>query len=87
MTTHLEQERRGFTSRSRCYRCANCNRATRATGRGDNENCDLCVECYDIAGIENGLSDGTYEDDSQKACWEQEIENLKAAVIAKGGKP
>lgn len=39
------------------YTCGCCGRRTRQTGRGDNENVNLCAECFDLAGEENHLSD------------------------------
>ena len=39
------------------FSCAVCGRRTRATGRGDNEHVTLCVECFDLAGEFNSLSD------------------------------
>lgn len=46
-----------FQRGSGCYACSCCGKMTRSTGRGDNEHCGLCVDCYDLAGIENGISD------------------------------
>jgi hypothetical protein len=39
------------------YVCQSCKRNTRSTGRGDNENSQLCAQCYDLAGEVNSLSD------------------------------
>ena len=39
------------------YACACCGRNTRSTGNGDNEMTGNCVECYDLAGETNHLSD------------------------------
>ena len=47
-----------ITKGSGVYTCRSCGRKTRATGRGDNENVRLCVECYELAGIENAFLDG-----------------------------
>lgn len=46
-----------FAKGSGVYECSCCGRRTRSTGRGDNENAGSCVECYDLAGEENSLSD------------------------------
>lgn len=46
-----------FTRGSGAYQCNCCGRITRSTGRGDNENADMCAECYDLAGEENSLLD------------------------------
>lgn len=45
------------------YTCRCCTRQTRQTGRGDNDNVDLCAECYDLAGWENQFMDGRQPDD------------------------
>ena len=52
---HLRTNR--FARGSGMYACRCCNRNTRSTGRGDNENAKLCVECFELAGYENLLSD------------------------------
>ncbi len=58
-----------FTKGSGAYVCRCCGRTTRDTGRGDNEGVELCVQCYELAGIENGISDGepleTYAGDAK----------------------
>lgn len=46
-----------FARGSGQYACNCCGRQTRSTGRGDNEQVRLCAECFDLAGIENHLSD------------------------------
>ncbi len=45
-----------FRRGSGCYTCDSCKRKTRATG-GDNDSLRLCIECYEIAGLENSISD------------------------------
>lgn len=52
-----------FAKGSGVYTCRSCDRKTRATGRGDNEDIRLCVECYELAGIENAFLDGEGNDD------------------------
>ena len=47
-----------FERGSGLFTCRVCSRKTRSTGRGDNENCRLCVECFELAGIENSFMDG-----------------------------
>jgi len=69
-----------FQKFSGCYRCQSCKRKTRATGRGDNENNNLCAECYDMAGIENEISDCGSTPERVA-----EIEALKAIILSKGG--
>lgn len=73
-----------FQRGSGVFSCGVCKRSTRATGRGDNEHVGLCVECYEIGGIENQISD--YPNDPNIEAWRKEIADLKAACIAKGGK-
>lgn len=43
------------------YKCRTCGRSTRQTGNGDNDMVQLCVQCYDLAGEENHLSDNCGE--------------------------
>lgn len=69
-----------FQPFSGCYKCQCCKRQTRSTGRGDNENNRLCAECYDMAGIENEISDMGSTPERVA-----EIEALKALIISKGG--
>lgn len=47
-----------FQRGSGVYTCRVCGHRTRATGRGDNENVELCADCFDLAGLENQVSDG-----------------------------
>jgi hypothetical protein len=50
-----------FAKGSALYACRCCSRNTRATGNNDNEHVRLCVQCYDLGGEENHLSDnGTF---------------------------
>lgn len=50
-----------FEKGSGCYPCLVCKKLTRSTGRGDNENVNLCAACYDAAGIENEHYDGHHQ--------------------------
>jgi hypothetical protein len=69
-----------FAKGSALYACRCCSRNTRATGNNDNEHVRLCVECYDLAGEENHLSDnGTFYGSAA------EVLGLIAAVESKGG--
>lgn len=47
--------RNRFARGSGSYACRCCDRQTRDTG--DNGSVRLCPQCYDLAGIENHLSD------------------------------
>lgn len=53
------------------YSCRICSRMTRSTGRGDNENCILCAECFDLGGNENSVSDtgALYDSPAQILAW------------------
>lgn len=58
MTTATNRTRNShFVKGQGVYECRCCARRTRATGQGDNDGVQLCVECYDLAGEENALSD------------------------------
>jgi hypothetical protein len=72
-----------FQKGSGIYNCENCKRATRATGGNDNEHLRLCVECYNIAGLENQLAD-SHEIDAEPI--RNAIRNLEQKCRAKGGK-
>lgn len=52
---------RRFEKGSGVYKCRGCGRKTRSTGRGDNENVQMCTTCYDEAGFENEHSDGGHQ--------------------------
>jgi len=77
----------GFTRGSGRYLCGHCGRSTRDDGNGDSVNVGLCSQCYEVAGIENQISDGNYKDEDEKAKFEAEIEALNNIVRARGGKP
>lgn len=72
-----------FAKGSGAYKCRCCGRGTRSTGRGDNENVLMCVECWELAGYENAVSDCGAESlsDADKA----EIKRMVSKVIEKGG--
>jgi hypothetical protein len=69
-----------FQRGSGCYTCGYCGRRTRSTGRGDNENCGLCAECYDLSGLENEASDR-----GMTPALEAEMEALRVTIRSKGG--
>lgn len=80
MSFHQAQ-RRGFVKGGgTVYTCRCCKRTTRPTGTGDNDGVRLCVECYDLAGEENHLSDNGCFYDSKA-----NVLAMIAAVEAKGG--
>ena len=74
-----------FQKGSGCYKCKCCGRSTRSTGRGDNEFLRLCVECYDMGGIENEIADGCCRVSEEASI--AEIRALAAIIISKGGIP
>jgi hypothetical protein len=83
MSTFHKAQRRGFVKGGgTTYTCRCCKRTTRPTGTGDNDGVRLCVECFDLGGEENHLSD-TGELYSSKA----QVQALIDAVVAKGGDP
>lgn len=81
MSNFHNAQRRGFVKGGgNVYTCRCCKRQTRPTGTGDNDGVRLCVECYDLAGEENHLSDN--------GCFYDSTENVLALIKAvedKGG--
>lgn len=69
-----------FQPFSGCYLCRCCKRNTRSTGRGDNENVQLCAECFDLGGIENEILD-----EGSTPEREAEAEALRVIIRSKGG--
>ena len=72
-----------FQRGSGCYRCEICGRNTRSTGRGDNEWNRSCAECFDLAGIENHISDNEVPNPEYII----EAKRLYREILKKGGKP
>lgn len=73
-----------FAKGSGVYTCRCCGHKTRSTDRGDNENVELCADCYDLSGFENQISDNGIE-----TLTEAEINNIRVlakAITDKGGK-
>lgn len=64
------------------FNCATCTRRTRHTG-AQSLGCDLCPQCFELAGIENELSDGNATIDERRTM----IEALITDIEAKGGTP
>ena len=58
-----------FQKGSGVYKCRCCGKPTRDTA-GDAVNCQLCAECFEVAGCENEVQDGI----------EGGLERLKSAV-------
>jgi hypothetical protein len=68
-----------FEAGSGMYQCRCCGRKTRSIGNGDNENVRLCVDCFDLAGFENMVSDGEVLTDAHKT----DIRNMVAFLKTK----
>lgn len=62
------------------FPCGVCGRLTRATG-AQSLGSDLCPQCFDLAGIENEISDGYCSGPERRA----DVEALTAEIAAKGG--
>lgn len=69
-----------FGARPTVYACNLCGRKTRNTG--DEGGVDLCRQCFDLAGMQNEVSDG-YVTRAEHAA---EAARLLAEITAKGGK-
>ena len=52
----IKSFRRGETT----YTCQSCKKVTRNTG-GDERQCRLCLDCFELSGIDNYLSDNGAE--------------------------
>ena len=76
----MKSQNNRFKRGSGVFNCSSCTRATRDTG-GDNTDLRLCEECYEMAGIENTISDGN--DDPVLLT---KFEELKTRCLSKGGK-
>jgi phage FluMu protein Com len=64
------------------YRCDTCGRLTRYTG-AQSLGSKLCPQCFDLAGLENDISDGN----RTAAECRGEVLGLVEAIEAKGGRP
>lgn len=70
---------RNFQRGQSTFDCGVCKRLTRNTG--DNGGVDLCPQCYELAGMENSISDGYVTLESQRP----KARKLIDAIRAKGG--
>ena len=70
-----------FTKGSGCYICNSCGLKTRSTG--DNGQCHLCENCYDLAGFDNTVSDNGIESLTEGNI--ADIRNMAANLIQRGG--
>jgi predicted ATP-dependent serine protease len=73
----------GFQQRSGCFQCGACGRNTRRTAKQGNS--ALCPQCDEWAMIENGISDGNYNDDAEIAEAEASVLRLKEKAASLGG--
>lgn len=71
-----------FAKGSGCFTCYVCKRLTRDTG--DNGGLGLCPEDFEIAGMENYITDN--EPNDTTSFYAVEILRLQAVIRAKGGK-
>lgn len=61
------------------FRCAICGRSCREAGQSTDSEC--CAECYELAGIQNGLWDGVYGPGEMRA----ERDRYFKRCVARGG--
>lgn len=84
-------QRRAFGHGS-TYVCGSCGHNTRNVG-GDEAGCDLCLLCYEEAGIENAHADGYHKDEPATDCYQcnpkvKTVKQIRAEQLAKkNGKP
>lgn len=52
----MSLRKKTFQRGSGCYTCRACSKQTRETGEGES-GCELCLKCYNEAGLENDHSD------------------------------
>lgn len=76
-----------FTRGSGCYECRSCGRRTRDDGGGDSVHVRLCWQCYEIAGLENELSDNRSSMTAEEiAQTEAQIKRRQDEIVRLGGK-
>lgn len=63
------------------YKCGCCGILTRETGDGES-GCELCVDCYNLAGLDNGINDDGREPSESEL---RESARRLATIAAKGG--
>lgn len=64
-----------FRKGSGVYVCLGCGKRTRETGSSES-NVELCIDCYDDAGMENEHDDGHHDDNPHSDCrWCREASN------------
>lgn len=71
--------------RTGIYHCASCKRLTRNTGAQASSNSELCPECDEIAGLENGLADGYFDSPEEEKKMEDRVSELTEKARSKGG--
>jgi hypothetical protein len=70
-----------FVKGQSVYTCTCCGRKTRQVGTGDCENVEMCFDCYELTGIENGYNDGNLEIQKYAA----DILQHYGSILSKGG--
>ena len=71
---------RKFYKGSAVFKCNVCGRGTRDTGAQSAGN-KICPQCYELAGIENEISDGWATLAERRAA----IDTFLAHIVSKGG--
>jgi len=75
------QKANSFGKGKSVYKCTCCNRMTRQVGTGDCENVEMCFDCYELSGIENGYNDGNLEILEHAA----DVLRHYGSIVSKGG--
>ena len=70
-----------FIKGSTVYTCTCCGIQTRKVSNSGALSCELCEECYELAGIENELQDGGEVTPNMLA----QIDQMLAIIAKKGG--
>ncbi len=65
-----------FAKGSGCYVCRECGKRTRETGDCES-GVDLCLACYNLAGIENSHCDGYHDEVPDMDCPLCKVERVK----------
>lgn len=77
VTVSSDRGARHFQRGRSVYTCRTCGRRTRETTVMDSDN---CADCYDLAGIQNAVWDGCFEEGDRPY-----RDAALAAVVKKGG--
>lgn len=77
----MRKRNSNFGRQTPTYICNCCDRRTRETGNGESD-CDLCYECYELAGLDNSINDGGRDATPSELAWANE---LLGRIAKKGG--